>query len=187
VKQFKSLSIVFVLVTLAGTVLAEPPASSGIVSRDSYNGGYFDVDTNSGLLSIIGFDVVQWCNEEDDFSFDTFFYADKDLQDGFRLNTSENAYVQASVWPFTDFNCELFLTIDPLATGMANYRMHDNDLFGLRYCEEKNNMNAFGRRANGTLYSPSGEAKRFSMHNWGLFDCDTESFPVFETKISLTR
>jgi hypothetical protein len=185
VKQLKVFSILFVLLTLAGTGFAEPPSSSGIVSRGSYEGGYVDVDLNSGLLSIIGFDIVQWCT--DDPPFDTFFYADKDLQDGFRLNTLEHAYVQASVWPFTDFNCELFTTIQPLATGMANYRLHDNDLFGLRYCEEKNNMNAFGRRANGTLYSPSGEARQFSMNNWGLLDCDTESFPIYETKIKLTN
>lgn len=170
---------------MAGTVLAEPPASSGIVSRGSYNNAWVDVDINSGLLSIIGVDIVQWCT--DGAPFDTIYYADKDLQDGFRLNTSENGYVQASVWPFTDFDCELFTTMDPLATGMANYRSHDNDLFGPRFCEEKNNMNAFGRRANGTLYSPSGEASQFSMHTWGLFDCDTDSFPVFKTKISLTE
>lgn len=186
-KQLNSLFIFFVIVTWVSTVSAEPPASSGIVSRGTYYGALVDVDMNSGLLSVIGFDIVQYCTDEDNTQFDIFFYADKGLQDGFRWNTSEHAYVQASVWPFTDFDCELFTTIEPLATGMANYRMHDNDLLGNQYCEEKNNMNAFGRRADGTLYSSSGEAKRFSMHTWGLYDCDTESFPIYETRISLSR
>ena len=180
-----AITIALLLFALTGSVLAEPPASSGIVTRDFYNWAYVDVDIEAGLLSILGVDIVQWCT--DGAPFDAFFYSDKNLQDGFRLNTTEKAYVQATVWPFTEFDCELFYANEPLATGMAYYRLHDNDLFGLRYCDEKNNMNAFGYRANGTLYTPSGEAKQLSMQTWGLFDCDTVSFPVFETKIKLTR
>ena len=184
-RKTRAITIVLSFLALTGSVLAEPPASSGIVTRGFYHWAYVDVDIESGLLSILGVDIVQWCN--DGAPFDAFFYSDRDLQDGLRLITNEKAYVQAAVWPFAEFNCELFYTNEPLATGMAYYRMHDNDLFGLRYCDAKNNMNAFGHRADGTLYSPSGEAMRFSMHTWGLFDCDTVSFPVFETKIKLTR
>lgn len=184
-KQPRMIFVYFALIAMAGAAFAEPPESSGIVTRGSYEWGFVDVDENAGLLSVVGVDIVQWC--AGDSSFDTIYYKDKDLQDGFRLNTMEQADVQASVWPFTDFNCDLFTTVEPLATGMAYFRSHDNDFFGLRYCEEKNNMNSFGRRANGTLYSPGGEAKQFSMHTSGLFDCETRSFPVFKTKINLTR
>lgn len=173
------------LATISGNVLAEPPATSGIVTRDSYNGARFDVDMNSGLLSVLGVDIVQWCT--DGAPFDVIYYSDKSLQSGFRLNTLEKADVTASVWPFTIFDCELFTTVQPLATGIARYRLHDNDLFGPQFCEEKNNANAFGVKANGTLYSPSGEAKQFSMHHWGLFDCETFTFPLLKTKISLNR
>ena len=184
-RPFKVLSVILVLIGLASAAFAEPPANSGIVTRGSYESAYVDIDTHSGLLSVVGVDIVQWCT--DGAPFDTFYYADKDLQDGFRLNTGEKAYVQASVWPITVFDCELFTTVQPLATGMAKFRSHDNDLFGLRFCEEKNNANAFGSRANGTLYSPSGEARQFSMHTWGLFDCETFTFPLYKTKISLTE
>jgi hypothetical protein len=184
-RPFKIISIISVLIGLASAAFAEPPASSGIVTRGSYETGWVDIDTHSGLLSIVGVDIVQWCT--DGAPFDTFYYKDKDLQDGFRLNTVEQAYVQASVWPITVFDCELFTTVQPLATGMAYFRSHDNDLFGPRFCEEKNNANAFGRRANGTLYSPSGEARQFSMHTTGLFDCETFTFPLYKTKIKLTK
>ncbi len=184
-KQLKLVSVFFILVVMATAALAEPPANSGIVTRGSYEWAFVEVDVNSGLLAVLGVDIVQWCT--DGAPFDTIYYSDKDLQDGFRLNTSEKGYVQASVWPFTDFDCELFTTMQPLATGMAFSRARDNDYFGLRYCDEKNNMNAFGSKANGTLYSPGGEAKQFSLRITGLFDCDTESFPLFDVKISLTE
>lgn len=173
------------MIGIASAVFAEPPASSGIVTRGSYDTAWVDIDTKSGLLSIVGVDIVQWCT--DGAPFDTVYYSDKNLQDGFRLNTVEKGYVQASVWPITVFDCELFTSIQPLATGMANYLAHDNDYFGPQFCEEKNNANAFGHRANGTLYSPSGEARKFSMHTAGLFDCETFTFPLFKTKIILTK
>ena len=177
-------AVIIISTLLFGIALAEPPATSGIVTRDSYNGARVDIDMNSGLLSVVGVDIVQWCT--DDAPFDVIYFSDKDLQDGFRLNTLEKGYLTASVWPFTVFSCELFTTVQPLATGMAKYRMHDNDFFGPRFCEEKNNANAFGTKANGTLYSPSGEAKQFSLNTWGLFDCETFTFPILKTKIKLT-
>jgi hypothetical protein len=184
-KQFSILALFLTVVGSFGIALADPPASSGVVTRGSYDNARVDVDTNAGMLSILGVDVVQWCTDGVPFEF--ISYSDKLVQSGLRLNTLEKAELTASVWPFTVFDCELFTTVPPLATGIASYRLHDNDLFGDQFCEEKNNANAFGIKANGTLYSPSGEKKQFSMHTWGIFDCETGTLPLFKTKINLTR
>ncbi len=184
-KRFSIFALFLAVVGSFGIALAEPPASSGVVTRDSYNGGWVDVDMNAGMLSVLGFDIVQWCT--DGAPFDVISYSDKLVQSGLRLNTLEKAELTASVWPFTVFDCELFTSIPPLATGLASYRLHDNDLFGNEFCEEKNNANAFGRKANGTLYSASGELMKFSMHTTGIYDCETDTFPLFKTKINLTK
>lgn len=184
-KRFSIFALFITVVGSFGIALAEPPASSGVVTRDSYNGGWVDVDPNAGMLSVLGFDIVQWCT--DGAPFELISYSDKLVQSGLRLNTLEKAELTASVWPFTVFDCDLFTTVAPLATGTASYRLHDNDLFGNEFCEEKNNANAFGRKANGTLYSPSGKKKQFSMHTTGIYDCETGTFPLFKTKINLTK
>ena len=80
-RQVKVLSIILVLIAMASAVFAEPPASSGIVTRGSYDVAWADVDIDSGLLSIVGVDIVLWCT--DGAPFDTVFYQDKDLQNGF--------------------------------------------------------------------------------------------------------
>jgi len=185
-KRIISVALGLVVIVASGTALAEPPASSGIVVRGTYDMGRVFVDEDAGLLLIAGGDVVEWCSTGDtEWSLVTYF--DKDLQDGLRLNTIEKAQVTASVWAFTDFDCDLFMTEQPLATGMAIYRMHDNDFFGPRFCEIKNNMNAWGHSVIGTLYSPSGEIRHLNFREWGLYDCDTDTFPLYKNIIRLTE
>ena len=184
-KLITTLATILVAVGALGVASAEPPANSGVVVRDGYDFGFFDFDTDAGLSIVLGFDPYIECTVG--ASFDVMSYADKILQGGLRVNTLEKGEVFASVWPFTDsFDCGFFTTATRLADGLARYSYHDNDLFGWEFCEEKNNINSFGYKANGTLYSPFGEKKRLNMHIWGLFDCDTGTVPLFKVKIKLT-
>ena len=184
-KLITTLATILVTVGALGVASAEPPANSGVVVRDGYFFGFFDFDADAGLSVVLGFDPYLECTVGAPFDF--MSYSDKILQGGLRVNTHEKAEVVASVWPFTDsFDCGFFTTETRLADGLANYSLHDNDLFGNRFCEEKNNINAFGYKANGTLYSPLGEKMRLNMHIWGLFDCDTGTLPLFKSSIKLT-
>ena len=181
------LRVVFIgfLVSAFGVAVADPPPASGIVSRGEFGYGFWEVDTASGMGATLGGDIIEYCSDPEFDDWSLISYADKNLQNGFRLNAFARGELTASVWPFTIFDCDLFLTVQPLATGMAKLVDRDNDLFGWEYCDEKNNMNSFSRHAQGTLYTPSGAKRQFSMYTQGLFDCDTLSFEA-RTKIKLT-
>ncbi len=168
---------------ITSNAFADPPTNSGVVTRGDFAFATFDVDASAGISSILGADPVEFCSGPFDFDFITF--ADKIVQNGLRLNTIGRGHVTASVWPFTVFDCDLFLTIPPLATGTAKVVNNDNDLFGNAFCDEKNNINSFGWQGHGTLYSPAGEKRQFSMFFHALFDCDDGSFDA-KTKIKLT-
>lgn len=179
----KSVVTLFAVTTI-GTAIAEPPANSGVVVRGTYNNAYFDVDMKKGISVVLGADISEFCNGIEDF--DVIAYSDKAVQQGLRIVTVEKSEVIASVWSFTEFDCGLFTTELPLATGMASMILNDNDLIGNENCEEKNNINVFSRKAHGTLYAPSGEARQFAMNFWGQFDCDADTFES-RTKINLTK
>jgi hypothetical protein len=139
----KKTALFCVITPLSCLANAEPPATSGIVTRGGYPSAYWFVDDSSGMGLAVGADIVQFCSGTEDFGFHSF--ADENIQEGLRLSTIEKADDQVrSVWPFTEFDCERFLTELPLATGEARFRGHDNDFFGLRYCDIKNNMSAWG-------------------------------------------
>ena len=179
----------FVYVLLAtlfsGVAIADPPEASGIVTRGGYEGGWWWADEDTGLGVIIGTDIVALCSGTREFGF--VAYSDKDIQDGLRLIRLEKGRnLVASVWPFTEFDCGRFLTELPLATGEVNRLMHDNDLYGPRYCDIKNNANAYGENFHGDLYSPTGEKRRFNGRMRGLYDCETDTFPMFDVKLLLT-
>jgi len=67
-----------------------------------------------------------------------------------------------SVWPFTDFDCGLFLTTTPLATGTVDVRNTDNDFFVFLNPDNKNH-NAFGFTAQGKLTSATGKRAHFNV------------------------
>lgn len=184
-KSITAIATILVAVSALGVASAEPPANSGVVVRDGYFFGYFNSDPDTGMSIVLGFDPNLECTVGTDWDF--MHYSDKLLQGGFRVNTLEKAEVFASVWPIMeDFDCDIFTTTTPLAEGYARRRLHDNDLLGNQFCAEKNNINSFGHKANGTLYSPLGEKKQLNMHFWGLFDCDTGTLPLFKSSIKLT-
>ena len=170
---------------ITSIAFADPPTNSGVVTRDDLDFGRFDVDASAGISSILGFDVVAFCSDTE-VENEVITYAEKFVQSGLRLNRMGKGPVTASVWPFTRFDCDLFLTIDPLATGTAKVVDRDNDLFGNLLCDEKNNINSFGWQAHGELYSPGGQQRQFSMFVHGWFDCDDRSIGV-KRKIKLTE
>ena len=72
------------------------------------------------------------------------------------------------VWDFLAFDCELFTTIDPVASGDAKLRNVDNDLFGT----VDPNANAWSFMAHGQLEDPFGSRLVFSGHITQLFGPD---------------
>ena len=63
----------------------------------------------------------------------------------------------AEVWPGGPFDCSVFTTSDPIASGTVTVTRTDND-----WNLDGGRMNAYGWRANGTLYGSDGAAYRFS-------------------------
>ena len=183
----KEITLFCVMALLGSMAFAGPPSSSGVVVRRSSEAPriWWYSDDARGLGLAVGSDVVADCSEEP-LELILLSFSDKDIQDGLRLVALRKAEdVGASVWSFTEFDCDKFLTELPLATGEVDRSVHDNDFFGNRYCEVKNNMNAFSHSIHGTLYSPFGEKRQLSAHYWGLFDCDTQTL-LNNMKILLT-
>jgi hypothetical protein len=168
-----------------GVANANPPSESGVVTREDRQFAVFDVDANAGISSVLGADPVAFCSGTPEFDF--LSYADKAVQNDLRSVRVGRGEVYASVWPFTSFDCGLFLTEMPLATGMARVVDRDNDFFGVEQCDEKQNRNSFGYQAHGALESPYGERKQFSMYFHALIDCEDDGSFTFiaRTKINL--
>ncbi len=178
-------ALIGTLTCLVGVANAEPPSESGVVTRLDREFAVFDVDEKAGISSVLGVDPVVFCSGGSDFDF--LSYADKAVQGDLRSVRRGQGDVTASVWPFTVFDCSLFLTEMPLATGMASVVDTDNDYFGLERCDEKQNINSFGHRAHGALHSPYGDKKQFSMYFHALLDCEDDGTFTFtpRTKIKL--
>jgi hypothetical protein len=132
-------------------------------------------DFQEGISAWAGIDIAQWCR--DGTGFDV-----SDIQD---INVPEDANriselvhgndVTTSVWPFTGFDCDLFTTVTPLATGTSDFRSTDNDLNTFLNPDSKN-ANAFGFNAHGKLTDASGSRVNFSGHSrcvWDGVDFDT--------------
>ena len=173
------------LVCLIGVANAEPPSESGIVTRGDREFGFFAVDEKEGISAVLGIDPVALCSGTGEF--EVISYADKAVQNDLRSVRVGRGEVYASVWPFTVFDCNLFLTEMPLAFGMARLVDRDNDYFGLEQCDEKQNINSFGHQAHGALYNQEGERKQFSTYFHALIDCEDDGSFTFipRTKIRL--
>lgn len=164
--MFKKLSLIFI-VLLAALItaipaLADPPTNSGLkVVR--YQGVVYlhNVDYKNGLSIIVGADIVEFCNT---FSgFDLVNIQEIDVpEDANRIVQIANGdNVTTSVWPFTDFDCGLFTTQEPVASGTADFISTDNDLY-VSSNPDNVNRNAFGFTANGQLTASEGSIKRLN-------------------------
>ena len=124
---------------------------SGIVTRYEAPVGRTWVDFDSGLRVVVGADMDEFCAGI--VNFDLVEITDIQLASE-RLLTLETGRVQATVWDFTDFDCALFTTNDPVASGFARMRTTDNDFFGTD--PDDTNANAFGWMAHGKLEDQYG-------------------------------
>jgi len=140
-----------------------PDNPGPIVMRSEVTFAVFYVDPETGRSAVHGADIVEFCQGTIDF----------DLVDLQRIDVPEDANrvndilqgddVTTSVWPFTTFDCGLFTTVTPLATGTADVVLTDNDVF-VFLNPESTNSNAFGFRARGALADSDGDKVQFSGH-----------------------
>lgn len=147
------------------------PANPGpIIVRSQTAFAAFYVDTKKGISAIHGADIAgEFCNGIVNFDL-------VDLQsisvpeDANRLNELiQGADVTTSVWPFTNFDCGLFTTVTPLASGSVDLVSTDNDLLVFLNPDNRN-ANAFGFRAHGRLQDQSGARANFSGHSNCVWD-----------------
>ena len=139
--------------------IANAPPQSGIVVREDYEVATFYVDLESGLSVSIGVDPFEFCTGPAEFDFVTFQTAIH--RDGRQIDHGMGE-LRAVVHPFTTFDCDLFTTVEPLATGMATIVSTDNDLFGTAPGDK--NANAWGLTGHGTLVTPGGEFVQLSFN-----------------------
>jgi hypothetical protein len=138
--------------------IANAPPQSGIVVRADYTAASLFVDPESGLGALLGVDPVEFCTGPAEFDFVSFQTAIQ--RDGRQVDHGMGEW-RAFVYPFTTFDCGLFLTVEPLATGMATVVSTDNDLYGIAPGDK--NANAWGQTGHGTLVTPGGESVQFSF------------------------
>jgi len=136
------------------------PSESGVVLRGETGWALAVTDFESGLQLILGTDIVEYCSGIIDF--DVVSFMDVWVNDRPLLSKIHGEDVRTTVWPFTDFDCGLFTTVDPVASGVSDVVTTDNDVFGVG---DGNNANAWGFSAHGILsYASSGEPAIFSAH-----------------------
>ena len=148
---FASAALLLTILLSSGPVAADPPAISGIVTRDQIPAAFTWVDFDSGLRVIVGADIDEFC--AGNLNFDLVEVTDKVPASG-RIIELLKGTVQTTVWDFLDFDCALFTTIDPVASGDAKLRSTDNDLEGT--APDDRNTNAWGFMAHGRLEGLDG-------------------------------
>jgi hypothetical protein len=162
---------------------ANAPDQTGVVYRGGEDGwGWSFGDAKTGWRVTFGFDVIHYCNTGEIVG-DELHWADKLLPgDEFRL-VSLNKFDEArtAVWPFQAFDCDLFTTVDPLASGNSVMLLIDNDWTG----SDRPNSNTWGWTAHGTLaWTSDGSAAQFSFHRRLVWHKDAPS-EVKTQKLSL--
>jgi hypothetical protein len=160
------LAVLLVALIAAIPAFADPPASSGpIVVRFELDGedgvGFFYADERKGLSVTIGVDVVADCNG----TFDADLVSIQEIhvpEDANRIISLLNGDdLTTTVWPFTEFDCGLFTTIEPVATGTSDLVLTDNDL-DVGLTPDNVNWNAFGFTAHGLLTAQDGSDVHFN-------------------------
>ena len=140
---------------------ANAPPQSGIVERGDGVWAVSWSDSKTGWRVVFGADMLEFCSGIVDF--DEVHWADKVLpQETERIvDLSKKGEARTSVWPFMAFDCGLFTTVDPLASGLSVLISTDNDFYG----SNNPNTNSWGFRAHGTLaWTADGSPAHFSFH-----------------------
>jgi hypothetical protein len=155
-----SISMLLLVVFMVGIAQADPPPVSGVVTRGEIDYGVTWVDENKGLRILIGLDVRDYCNGSDDFAIVSF--QDIDLTDERFVEIVKGDDHPADVYPFLEFDCDRFLSEDPVGLGTVDYVGTDNDTPGTS--PDETNANAWGWSAHGTLTAPDGTSLNVSGH-----------------------
>jgi len=154
--------LVLLALSVSATAVSAPPDHSGpnvIRYEDFFVIRIADFD--EGKQVIFGTHMLNFCNNI--FDFETASIMDVSVpEDSNRINQMATGEVFASVWDFPEFSCARFLTEDPLAEGMATFRLTDNDVNTFLNTDNVN-ANAFGMNARGNMFSPGGVPLRFKL------------------------
>lgn len=153
-----------------------PPMEAGIVYRGTSAVGLTWVDVEAGLRVIVGADMSEFCDGI--INFDPLDFQDVNLPGG-RLVTNTSATTQTTVWDFLEFDCALFTSMDPVASGESSLRGVDNDVAG----SVISNTNTWGWSAQGKLLDGDGNTVRFNGFIRQQFGND--SGPKVVTQINL--
>jgi len=156
------LGVVLVALVAAIPALADPPPSSGPnVVRFEDTFAVFYSDARKGLSVTIGADVVEDCNG----NFEPELVSIQEIrvpEDANRIiGILKGDDLMTTVWPFTDFDCGLFTTEEPVATGTSDLVLTDNDVL-VFLTPDNVNWNAFGFTAHGLLTAQDGSDVRFN-------------------------
>jgi hypothetical protein len=138
------------------------PANPGpIVFRFKDVFGVFYADPVRGLSAIHGGNVVEFCNTGGTaFQLVDIQHVLPPQEQGRIIELLKGKDLETTVWPFVNFDCGLFTTITPLATGVVDLVNTDNDL--LVFLRDTRNVNAYGFTAQGRLTRPSGAKASFN-------------------------
>ena len=163
---------------------ANAPEQSGIVERGDGVWAWSWPDPKTGLRVVFGADMTEFCGGIIDF--DEVHWADKVLpnEDERIVSLDVSRDIRTSVWPFLDFDCALFTSVDPLASGTSTLKRTDNDLTGTPGA----NTNTWGFMAHGTLaWTADGSAAQFSFHRRMQWDTNdfAGTFRVLTQKLTL--
>jgi len=164
----------FLLVVVIGLIVspglvADPPGQSGpnVFRIFSVTVGWSISDFKTGWQAIHGVDVREWClipgctdddpNTECTAEFDVVGVQAVFLPDAISV-TFNGEEVRTWVYPFPQFDCDMFLGIDPVATGMATATSTDNSFNGTG-----SRANSWGIVTTGTLQSADGDMRFNSL------------------------
>ena len=163
----KSLLVVIAL-SLSAPVFSDPPAQSGLnVVRFEDGVGFNPWDPDKDIQAVLGFDAVAYCNENYDFDIVPIMEVNVP-QDADRIKQLIKGEVQATFWGFSDWDCDRFMTELPLGYGMVQIISTDNDLTA--WLRDNQNVNSFGLRAHGYMWSPTNEQLKFHLVHHIVWD-----------------
>jgi len=159
--------------------IEDAPPFSGIIERAEFPAAWTWIDSKSGLRLTIGLDMLEYCGGT--INFDLIWW--QDIYNPTRLLGQAQGELQAAVWDFLEFDCELFTTVPPVASGDAYLRIQDNAEIGVG--EDDNFTNSWQFHANGTLYySDGGAPAQLNAFNKLLFS-NNSGFKQVTNKVSL--
>lgn len=163
-------------------VLQKETGPGAWIIKYENEGAFWFEDEETGLVLTLGLnDPWIFCTDfiGETFSFRDLFLPNADPELRRILERMKEKDITAKVWQVdpwpTDYDsfCTFFGPItpfEPMATGTASFSIRDNDL--LAWAQPNNNSNAFGYKANGTLYSQSGQKYKLNLVYHAIWDGD---------------